>query len=131
MNDPAKRYVNSSSVARLRQSLNMHTETEVSERIKNRTRSIVERGIDDFSTRMDRGEVRVDSVADLERLIKLGLLVEGSATEITQDNSQTAIIEMSESEYQELSEEGGFAEMQARLQERLGAQNQELLENDK
>jgi len=54
-------------------------ETVVS--VKAKYRKIVGAAISDFVTRLRGGQVKVDSVNDLERLIKLDLLLMGEATE--------------------------------------------------
>jgi hypothetical protein len=49
--------------------------------VKARYRKIVQTAIGDFVKRMKEGEVKVISIMDLERLIKLDLLLMGEATE--------------------------------------------------
>lgn len=126
--DPIE-YRNTNSIARIRKSLQLRNaeESENLEAIKDDTKDIVSLGIAKFKENMEMGKIDVSSVADLERLVKLGLLVEGSATEITQDNSQSAVIEMSSSEFEELSESEEFIALREKLAANLNNENQEKL----
>lgn len=127
--DDPREYKNLNSVARIRKSLQLKNgdESEHLKAVKDDTKDIVALGISHFKDKMEAGQVEIDNVADLERLVKLGLLVEGSATEITQDNSQSAVIEISDEAFGELSETEEFAAIRDRIAGDLNAKNSEEL----
>ena len=77
-NPISKNYV-SASVKRLRKRLNQNP--DATKAFKDNAFANVELGIDDFGKRLSRGEIKIESVADFERLVKLGLLLQGEATE--------------------------------------------------
>ena len=128
-NDPAT-YKNTNSIARIRKSLQLNNgdESENLIALKDDAKDIVSMGISRFKENMEAGKIEIDSVADLERLVKLGLLVEGNATEITQDNSQSSVIEMSNVDFEELSESEEFAALREKLAVSLNSENQRKLE---
>lgn len=66
------------------------------EAFKETVKSAVNLGVDDFVKRIQTGQVRVETVSDFDRLVKLGLLVHGEPTEIieTQENSVEEHIEV-------------------------------------
>lgn len=124
--DP-ENYQNSGSIARIRRGLKLAQgeDSEAVKAVKADTQDIVALGIARFKENMDAGKIEIDNIADLERLVKLGLLVDGSATEITQDNSQSAIIEISDEEYKTLSDTDEFEALKKRLADGLNETNSE------
>ena len=127
--DPTS-YRNTNSIARIRKSLATLNgeESDNLKEIKEDTKDIVSMGIAQFKEQMTLGNVEIKDVADLERLVKLGLLIEGNATEITQYNTQSAVIEMSTEDFEELSESSEFAALREKLTSDLNLQNQQKLE---
>jgi len=66
--------------AEIARDLRVQTDTDVlAERI--RVRRVIRDAIGDFASRLEADEVHVTSVGDFERLVKLGLLLDGEATE--------------------------------------------------
>lgn len=126
--DP-RSYQNTDSVARIRRSLKVAQGEDSAQlkAVKEDTQDIVSAGIAQFRDNMTAGRIEISSIADLERLVKLGLLVEGSATEITQDNSQSAVIEISDADYETLSETEEFEAFRKRLSGELNEANSKEL----
>jgi hypothetical protein len=73
-----KDYV-SSTIKRLRKRLKDNPDRATA--FKSGVLDTVSFGTEDFERRLRLGEIKIDNVADYEKLVKLGLLVLGEATE--------------------------------------------------
>lgn len=69
----------SASVLRMRKRLQENPDKALA--YKEGIQNIVATGIEDFEKRLQAGEVKINNVADFERLAKLGLLLYGEPTE--------------------------------------------------
>lgn len=69
----------SGSIKRLRKRLQENPDR--AEAFKDKLKDTVAIGIEDFEQRLIKGQVKIETVSDFEKLAKLGLLLYGEATE--------------------------------------------------
>lgn len=114
-----KGYV-SASIKRLRRKLNENPDE--TKAFKDNALATVDMGVEDFSKRLARGEVQIASVADFERLVKLGLLLHGEATEKVEHT--TDVEEITDSIIEDVSGTEEFDEIRKRIAESMNARNE-------
>lgn len=110
-----KPYV-STSITRLRRRLNKNS---TADDFKETVVQAVNIGVDDFLSRLQDGSVKIETTADFDRLVKLGLLAHGEPTEITEDATETVMMD-SMSEIENTEEFDKLVEM---MSEAMNKQN--------
>lgn len=111
----------SGSVKRLRKRLS--TDPGNVSNYKKELLTAINTGVGDFIERLNRGEVKITTVSDFERLAKLGLLVHGEATEKIEHT--TDIEEVTSEQFNELKEMPEFETIKAQLALMMNAKNEE------
>lgn len=83
----------STSIKRIKRRLKSDSS---SDEFKQTIKEAVNKGVDDFVIRLNAGEVKIESVSDFDRLVKLGLLVHGEPTQRIEETSDVETIEESQ-----------------------------------
>ncbi|WAB25144.1 hypothetical protein M3_0193 [Lysinibacillus phage vB_LfM_LysYB1] len=109
----------STSMRRLKKQLNLEGATKA-EKLKNEVGAAVQKGVDDFIFRLYNGQVKIDNVGDFEKLVKLGLLVNGEATEKVEVT--TDIVQ--EEQFQAIAGTDEFEKIKAMLAAQMNKQNE-------
>lgn len=86
-------------------------------------KEIVDLGINDFATRLKRGDVRIETVSDFERLAKLGLLLMDKPTERV-EHTETEM-ETVEETFTQLTDTDNFQAVKELLAKQMNARNEE------
>lgn len=110
----------SSTVKRLKKRLAENPDEK--EAYKNELKSVVSVGVQDFGRRLRSGEVKITTVADFERLAKLGLLLHGEATERVEETTDIEVIETERLEALQNTEE--FEVIKQRLFDEMSKKNE-------
>jgi len=111
----------SGSIKRLRKRLQENPDK--AKAFKEEVTNTVAFGLEDFDKRLRRGEVKIDNVGDYEKLVKLGLLLYGEATEKIEHT--TDIEEVSTEQYEAVKDTPEFEEVMRKLALSMNAQNEE------
>lgn len=115
----SKRYV-SASVMRIRKRLQENPDKAVA--FKDGLKETVAYGLEDFEKRLRSGEIKINSVADFERLAKLGLLLYGEATEKIEHT--TDVEEVSTAEIDSIKDLEEFDILREKLAKEMNTQNE-------
>jgi hypothetical protein len=119
LND-GKSYV-SSTIKRLRKRLKENPETV--ESFKKTIRETVLFGAEDFDRRLRLGEIKIDNVSDYEKMVKLGLLVMGEATEKVEHTSD--VEEVITSQFESIKDLKEFQAIKDKLALEMNRQNEQ------
>lgn len=111
----------SASIKRMRKRLNQ--DPDATKAFKDNALSTVDMGVEDFSKRLARGEVQITSVGDFERLVKLGLLLHGEATEKVEHT--TDVEEIQEDIIKEVVDTDEFTAIKERIAAQMNARNEQ------
>lgn len=109
----------STSIKRIKRRLRGDSTTE---EFKATVKEAVNKGVDDFVTRLNAGEVKIDNVTDFEKLVKLGLLVHGEPTERVEETSD--VEEFQETQMQAIEGTEEFDKIVKMLSEQMNENNQ-------
>jgi len=111
----------SSSIKRLRKRLKENPDKI--ESFKSSVLDTVSFGTDDFERRMRLGEIKIDNVADYEKLVKLGLLVLGEATEKVEHTTDVEAI--THSQFDAIKDSKELQAIKDMLATQMNKQNEE------
>lgn len=109
----------STSIKRIKRRLRSDSSTE---EFKETVKEAVNTGVNDFVSRLNAGEVKIDTVNDFEKLVKLGLLVHGEATERVEETTDGEVITETQMKVIEGTEE--FDKLVQILSEQMNEKNQ-------
>lgn len=109
----------STSIKRIRKRLKGETGAE---QFKENVKEAAQKGIDDFIFRLNAGLIKIDNVSDFEKLVKLGLLVHGEATEKIEHTTDIETIQ--EEKLNEIKESAEFEAIKQMLAEQLNKNNE-------
>jgi hypothetical protein len=114
-----KDYV-SSTIKRLRKRLKENPDKTSA--FKESVLDTVTFGTEDFERRMRLGEIKINTVADYEKLVKLGLLILGEATEKVEHT--TDVEEITTTQFNAIKEMKEFEAIKEKLALEMNKQNE-------
>lgn len=113
----------SGSIQRLKKRVtNSNSEVEL---LKDRSRAVVQKGIHDFLLRLETNQIKIDSVSDFEKLVKLGLLLHDQPTERVEHTTDLELFE--KSEFKIVQESPEFETLKNQLSALMNQRNSDLL----
>lgn len=113
-------YVNG-SIQRIRKRLTANPER--SEAFKESVIDTVGAGMEDFERRLRTGQIQIDNVGDYEKLVKLGLLVLGEATEKVEHT--TDMEEVTVTQFETIKDSDEYRAIKEKLSIEMNKQNEE------
>jgi len=120
MEEQGKKYV-SASIQRLRKKVKANPDQ--AEAFKDNAKSTVEFGIADFEKRLRSGEVKITSVGDFEKLVKLGMLLHGEATDKIEHTTDVETV--TTTQFDSIKNLDEFKFLTERLSEQMNKDNED------
>lgn len=112
----------STSITRMKKRV-LSNQTEA-EQFTGNLKQVVGVGIDDFYKRMLKGEVKIETVGDFEKLAKLGLVLHGQPTENIQHTTDVEEVTTTTGVIEEMEGSEEFEALKAQIVARMNLNNE-------